>query len=300
MTDAIRTIGFIGLGVMGGPMCANLLRRGRWPVIAFDLSPDRVADAAAEGARAAASAEALANEADLIITCLPGGDQVRALMLSDGGLLSRLRDGQIYVDMSTAPPDLMREIAAAAPKGVRVADAPVARTRTAAAEGELLIMVGCEADTLDRIAPVMETMGSDVVHCGGSGAGQVAKILNNMVLFETVAALAEAVEIGDGAGLDADRLLDVLSLGSADSFALRAHGRKSLATRDYPEAAFSVRYAAKDLSYARHMAAHAGVDAPGAAHVAMLFERAVTAGDGDRYFPVIRERLRPTRKKSAD
>ena len=134
MTDAIRTIGFIGLGVMGGPMCANLLRRGRWPVIAFDLSSDRVADAAAEGARAAASAEALANEADLIITCLPGGDQVRALMLSDGGLLSRLRDGQIYVDMSTAPPDLMREIAAAAPKGVRVADAPVARTRTAAAE----------------------------------------------------------------------------------------------------------------------------------------------------------------------
>ena len=291
MPDPIRSIGFIGLGVMGEAMCRNLAERGDWPVVAHDLDPAPVARLAAAGAKPAASLDdALA--ADLVVTCLPGGDQVRALMLGEGGVAARLRPGQAYVDMSTSPPALMREIAEAAPEGAFTADAPVARTRTAAAEGKLLIMVGGPAESFEHIRPVMETMGSDVVHCGPAGAGQVAKILNNMVLFETVAALAEAVEMGERSGIEADALLDVLSLGSANSFALGAHGRKSLAPQDYPERAFSVRYAAKDLSYAQAIAAETGVRAPGAEHVAELFEEAEASGRGDLYFPVIREVLK--------
>jgi 3-hydroxyisobutyrate dehydrogenase-like beta-hydroxyacid dehydrogenase len=293
MTEAIESIGFIGLGVMGEPMCRNVVRHGAWTVIVHDLDPSPIARLAKDGARPASSPEEVAAGADLLLTCLPGGDQVRGLMLGEDGLISRLKCGQAYVDMSTSPPALMREIAEMAPDGVLTADAPIARTRAAAADGTLLIMVGGDLTVFERLSPVMRTMGSDVVHCGPLGAGQVAKILNNMVLFETVAALAEAIEIGERSGIPPDALLDILSLGSADSFALGAHGRSSLASEDYPEQAFSVRYAAKDLSYARAIADETGVRAPGADHVAALFNDAIEAGCGDQYFPVIRKLLKP-------
>jgi hypothetical protein len=119
----------------------------------------------------------------------------------------------------------------------------------------------------------------------------VVKILNNLVLFQTVAALAEAIALAERSGVEGAVLLDTLSKGSGDSFALRNHGRKSLLPQVYPEQAFSVRYAAKDLSYALELAAEHGVKAPGAERVAELFERAIEAGDGERYFPVIRKQL---------
>ena len=194
--------------------------------------------------------------------------------------------------MSTSPPALAREIAAAAAaRGARAADAPIARTRQAAVDGTLAIMVGAEPAVFEAIRPLLATMGTEVVRCGGPGAGQVVKILNNMVLFQTVAALAGAITLAERAGVAGAVLLDTLSKGSGDSFALRNHGKKSLLPQDYPDQAFSVSYAAKDLSYALDLAAEQGVEAPGAAAVAELFERAIAAGDGDRYFPVIREQL---------
>jgi len=152
-------------------------------------------------------------------------------------------------------------------------------------------MVGAESAVFEALRPLLATMGTEVVRCGGPGAGQVVKILNNSVLFQTVAALAEAIALAERAGVDGCILLDTLSKGSGDSFALRNHGRKSLLPQCYPERAFSVRYAAKDLSYALELAAEQGLEAPGAARVAELFERAIAAGDGDRYFPVIRKHL---------
>ncbi|MEL6963740.1 MAG: NAD(P)-dependent oxidoreductase [Pseudomonadota bacterium] len=291
MADGIETIGFIGLGVMGEAMCRNLVQRGKWGIIAYDLNPEPIARLAKDGAKPALSLDEITEGADLILTCLPGGDHVEALTLGDDGLIFRLRVGQTFVDMSTSPPALMREIAKNAPDGVMTAEAPIARTRAAAAEGNLLIMVGGDQAVFEKIAPVMQTMGSDVIHCGPSGTRQVAKILNNMVLIDTVAALAEAIEMGERSDISPHALLDVLSLGSANSFALGAHGRNALAEQDYPKQAFSVHYAAKDLSYARAIAKETGVRSPGADNVAALFDEAIKAGHGDHYFPVIRKLL---------
>jgi 3-hydroxyisobutyrate dehydrogenase-like beta-hydroxyacid dehydrogenase len=302
-------IGFIGLGVMGGAMCRNLIAKGSWPVTAFDRNPEALAGIAAAGARAAASAAEVVGAADAVITCLPGGAEVRALVLGPpdggpgsgpgggpdggpGGILGRLRAGQVLIDMSTSPPALAEEIAAAAAaRGAFFADAPIARTRQAAVDGTLAIMVGAEPAVFEAVRPLLATMGTEVVRCGGPGAGQVVKVLNNMVLFQTVAALAGAITLAERAGVAGAVLLDTLSKGSGDSFALRNHGQKSLLPQDYPDQAFSVSYAAKDLSYALELAAEHGVEAPGAAAVAELFERAIAAGDGDRYFPVIRKHL---------
>lgn len=285
----IETVGFIGLGVMGEAMCRNLTLKGRWPVTVYDLDPEPVARLAGDGAATARSAADVVAASDVVITCLPGGAQVRDLALGPEGFVTRLQPGQIFVDMSTSPPALMREVATAAEdRGAGFADAPIARTRQAAVDGTLAIMVGAERHVFEAIETILATMGSDIVHCGGPGAGQVVKIMNNMVLFQTVAALCEALSLAEHAGVDGRVLLDTLSKGSGDSFALRNHGMKSLLPQVYPERAFSVTYAAKDLSYALEMARDHGLRAPGAENVARLFEDAIAAGDGDLYFPVIR------------
>ncbi len=289
---AFDRIGFVGLGVMGEAMCRNLAEKGRWRVIAFDLSAEPQNRLAAANVERADSAAAVVDAADLTILCLPGGAEVERLVFGADGVLERLRPGRIIIDMSTSPPALMRRIAeAAAARGARFADAPVARTRQAAAAGELAIMVGAEASLFDEIRPVLATMGTDITHCGAPGAGQIFKILNNMVLFQNVAALAEALAIAARSGVDGNLLLDAISKGSGDSFALRNHGLKSLLPETYPEKAFSVRYAAKDLSYALEMAEDLSVRTPGARNVAQLFVEAIEAGDADRYFPVIRRLL---------
>jgi 3-hydroxyisobutyrate dehydrogenase-like beta-hydroxyacid dehydrogenase len=293
MSDpGFSSVGFIGLGVMGEAMCRNLISAGRWSVTIFDLNPAPMARLEAAGAARAASAADLVGRVDLVITCLPGGAEVRRLLLGNRGLLQHCRAGQILIDMSTSPPALMREIAdAGARLGVAFADAPIARTRQAADDGTLSIMVGAAPALFQRIRPLLAAMGSDITHCGDPGAGQVVKIMNNMVLFQTVLALAEAVAIGARAGVEGRTLLETMAKGSGDSFALRNHGLKSLLPEIYPEQAFSVRYAAKDLAYALELAAETGIQAPGAATLAPLFEAAIAAGDGDRYFPVIRRLL---------
>jgi len=289
---AISSIGFIGLGVMGEAMCRNLTQKFSGTVIAHDLDPAPVARLGADGAEDATSLADVASRADLVITCLPGGAQVRDLVMKDGGMAGLLGRGQTLIDMSTSQPGLMREIAEALmPRGAAFADAPIARTRQAAADGTLAIMVGADDATFAHIRPVLDHMGSDVLHCGPVGAGQITKIMNNMVLFQNNVALAEALNIAEAHGMDGATLLANMSKGSGDSFALRNHATKAMVPGTYPEKSFSVRYAAKDLSYARDMAREAGLPTPGADTVATLFDAAIAAGDGDLYHPVIRRRL---------
>jgi 3-hydroxyisobutyrate dehydrogenase len=152
-------------------------------------------------------------------------------------------------------------------------------------------MVGADAQTFARIEPYLRCFATDVLHCGAVGAGQVVKLMNNMVLFETGAAIAEALAIGRQSGVAPEVLLDALGNGSADSFALRNHGKNAMLSRVYPERAFSTRYAQKDLEYALALAADTGVDAAGARLVRERFARAIEAGDGDRYWPVIAEHV---------
>ena len=284
-----RTVAFVGLGVMGEAMCRNLARKGSWKVVGYDTRAEPLARLEADGVTPAASLADAVAKADTILMCLPGGKEVEAVAQGQGGLLDLVREGQTVVDMSTAPPRLMRELAPLFErKGVDFADAPVARTRRAAVDGTLSIMVGGTAPVFQRLHPILATMGTEITHCGGVGAGQVVKLMNNMVVFETTMAIAEAISIAEAAGVDGKLLFETMTKGSADSFVLRNHGMKHMAIHDYPEQAFSVRYAIKDLSYARELAREGGVDARCAELMHQVFEEAVARGDGDRYTPVIR------------
>ena len=291
-------IGFIGTGVMGEPMCRNLAQKHDGPVTAYDLDPAPLARLAEDGARIAPSLAALAGAADLILLSLPSGREVRAVCLADDGLIHHLPAGSTVVDTSTAPPALARELEGAfAGRGIAFADAPVARTRQAAVEGTLSIMVGGEAELVERLGPVLGHIARDVTHCGPVGAGQAVKILNNMILFQNVRAVAEGLAIARGQGIAPETFLEAVSRSSGDSFALRNHGMKAMLAEHYPEGAFPVTYAMKDLDYALDLAEECGIDAAGAALIKTLFTEAIESGLGARYHPVIATLI--DRKRSA-
>ena len=280
-------LGFIGLGVMGEPMCRNLAHYSGRPVIAFDLDHaplERLAEADVSSVRTADEVAA----AEIVFLSLPNGDAVSDVCLATDGLLARLAAGSIVVDLGTSPVALSRQLAElAAERTVAFADAPVARTRAAAEAGTLSIMVGATNEVYDWIEPFLRCMGEQITHCGGVGAGQTVKIMNNMVLFQTVSALAEALHIARANGVDGSLLLETLAKGSADSFALRNHAMKSLLPERFPGSAFSARYALKDNDYALDLASAAGVNAEGAKLVRRRLQQIIDAGHGDEYFPVL-------------
>ena len=184
--------------------------------------------------------------------------------------------------------ELTRTLAATfGERGVDYADAPIARTRQAAINGTLSIMVGADDAVFTALKPVLALMASDVTHCGPVGCGQIAKIMNNMVLVQTVVALSEAASIARRAGLPTDKLFEVLAKGSADSFALRNHGMKAILPGVFPERAFSTSYARKDLSYALELAEAVGVTVAGAKNADDVLAAAQDAGYADLYWPVI-------------
>jgi 3-hydroxyisobutyrate dehydrogenase-like beta-hydroxyacid dehydrogenase len=290
----LDTIGFAGLGVMGEPMCRNLARKSGRKVLAFDPRPEPLARLAADGVDAAASLADLAARAGVVFLSLPGEPEVRAACLGDGGLVRSARPGQVLVDCSTAPVALARELAAAfAARGARFADAPVARTRQAAIDGTLSIMVGAEKELYARLEPLLRCMGSDVAHCGAPGAGQAVKLLNNMVLSVTVVALAEALAVAKASGaVDPKVLFETLMQGSADSFALRNHGMKALLPEAHPEQAFPVTYMLKDVDYALALARDAGLELAGAGTARRLLEETAALGLGAKYHTALIEAVR--------
>ncbi len=282
------SIGFIGLGVMGEPMCRNLALRSKRPVIAFDLNHEPLARLAAHGIARANNVPEVVGSADVVFISLPSGEILEKLVQSEEGLAAHARKGQIFVDLGTSGVERTRVLAAKiAARGARYLDAPVARTREAAEAGTLSVMVGGDEKTLAEILPLIQCFASEITHCGGIGAGQVVKTMNNMVLFQTVVALSEALALGRGAGVDGKLLFETLSKGSGDSFALRNHGLKSMVPGNFPERAFPVTYARKDLAYALELAAGLGIDVPGAKVVDALFTRAIEAGFGELYHPVV-------------
>lgn len=279
------SIGFIGLGVMGEPICRNLLRKSGRAVLAFDLAAEPLARIAAEGATAAKSVGDVVAGAEMIFLCLPSAKHVMSVFES---ILPAAKRGQTVIDLGTSDVGLTRSFAKQlADKGALWIDAPIARTRQAAQDGTLSVMVGATAEQFAAVEPLIRHFATDVTLCGGTGAGQVTKILNNMVLFETVNALAEAVAIAKHSGVEPKLLLETLSKGSADSFALRNHGMKAIVAEQFPLRAFSTEYAMKDLSYALELGAKAGLNLRGAALMRTIFQEAIDKGMGDAYFPVI-------------
>lgn len=284
MTDMI---GFIGVGTMGEPMCRNLAKKSGATVLAADRDAAPLQRLAADGVKTA-SVDEIATTCRTIFLSLPGGKEVEDICLGSGGLVAKARLGWTVVDLSTAPPLLARRLYAEFEgKASAFADAPVARTRQAAIDGTLSIMVGATEQCFARIEPLLRHMASEVTHCGEAGAGQTVKIMNNMILFQTVVALAEGLSIARANGVDGKVLFETLTKGSADSFALRNHGMKAMLPGVFPERAFSTKYALKDLSYAIGMADEAGVPALGADVARELMERAIELGHGEEYWPVL-------------
>ena len=280
-------IGFIGVGTMGEPMCRNLARKSGLEVLAADRDESPLDRLAADGVKRA-TIDDIAGSCRTVLLSLPGGKEVEEVCLGPSGLVSRARLGWTVIDLSTAPVSLARRLYAEFEgKASAFADAPVARTRQAAIDGTLSIMVGGTRDCFDRIEPLLRHMASEVTYCGEAGSGQAVKILNNMILFQTGVALAEALAIARAHGVDGKVLFDTLTKGSADSFALRNHGMKAMLPGAFPERAFSTKYALKDLSYAIQMAEERGVPALGADVVRELMERAVELGHGEEYWPVL-------------
>ncbi len=284
--NAADVLGFIGTGVMGEPMCRNLAQKSGRRVVAWDLQSAPLERLRAHGVAIAASPGEVAAQASILFVCLPGGAQLESLC--ETALLPAARAGLTLVDLGTSGVGRTRALAQRfAERGADYADAPIARTRAAAEAGTLALSVGAAPGVFARIRPLLACLGTDVTHCGGVGSGQVVKILNNMVLFQTVNALAEALALGRRAGVDAALLFDALAKGSADSFALRNHGMKAMLPGEFPERAFSVEYAAKDNGYALELGRECGVRLRGAEVVAALFAEARAAGFGSAYYPVV-------------
>ncbi len=230
-------LGFIGLGTMGAPICRNLAAKSGQEVRAFDADLEVLAQMDEPGVSPAESIRDVAEHADIVFLSLPGGPEVSAVCLGAGSLLTHLKPGGLVVDLSTTPLSVARDLGARfSARGIQFADAPVARTRQAAVDGTLSVMVGANEKVFARIKPLLECFATDITLCGGPGAGQAMKIVNNMVLFQNVVAIAEALALIGHAGIDPELAFDVLSKGSADSFALRHHGMKAMLQGRLPRA----------------------------------------------------------------
>jgi 3-hydroxyisobutyrate dehydrogenase-like beta-hydroxyacid dehydrogenase len=281
-------IGFIGLGTMGAPMCRNLVIRSSEKVMGYDENPERLERARQRGVEAASSVREVAEHCQVVFLSLPGVPEVKTVCVGPGSLLLHMRASTYVVDLSTTTVALARELSSRfEARGIHFSDAPVARTREAAEKGTLSIMVGGSESVFRRLRPLLAHMGSDITHCGAAGAGQATKLINNMVLFQNVVALAEALTVARKSGLSGERLLETLSKGSADSFALRNHAMKAMLPDSFPERAFPVEYALKDLEYFLEYAAQVGLDPKGAKNAMAALERAAVAGNRKKYFPVL-------------
>lgn len=212
-------IAFIGLGHMGGPMAANLLKAGH-ALRVFDLVPASVEAAVAAGAMAAAHAAEAVADAEVVISMLPASRHVEGLYLGGDGLLARIPDGALVIDCSTIAPASARKVAeAAAARSLPMIDAPVSGGTAGAQAGTLTFIVGGEATALERARPILQNMGKNIFHMGGAGAGQVAKLCNNMALGVIMAVTGEALALGVAHGLDPKALSQMMAVSTGRSWA---------------------------------------------------------------------------------
>jgi 3-hydroxyisobutyrate dehydrogenase len=302
-------IGFVGLGAMGEPMCANLAKKSSARVVCHDKNAEVLQRVAEKGIEVAPTPSALAEACDICFLCLASAqattDVVTAL-LDRWGTCADGVPGKTIVDTGTTSHRVTKALAdAARSRGHAYVDAPVARMPAAAVAGTLSFMVGAEKADLEAIEPYLRCMGTDVTHCGGIGSGQVVKILHNTLLFETVHAVAEALAIAGKHGVDGAVFLDAVELGSANCDAARVQGRQALLPRLYPKERFSTAYAMKDVGLAIDLADDAEVQLSLAPATAAMLKRTADAGFADRYYPAMFEVLigkedsHPTENKAA-
>jgi len=288
----MKKLGFIGLGVMGRPMARNLLAAG-YPLTVWNRTRSRMDELISLGAGAAGSPREVAERSDVVITMVTDSPDVEEVVLGPSGVIEGARPGMTVIDMSTISPRVARRVAEAlAEKGVRMLDAPVSGGDVGAREGTLSIMVGGPEEAFRECLPILQVLGKRVTYMGGSGMGQAAKLCNQVICVLNIEAVCEGLMLGARAGLDLERLLEVVTAGAAGSWMLSNLGPK-MVKRDF-EPGFRVSHQQKDLRLALSAAAELGLPLPGTALVQQMF-RAVEAegmaGKGTQALIVALEKL---------
>src|SRR6516165_5766298 len=290
-------ISFIGLGNMGLPMAQNLMKAGHG-VIGFDIEKSAGERFGSAGGVAATAIDVACAGAEVVITMLPSGRDVRDVYLAQGGVLASAPDGTLLIDCSTIDVESARAVAAAAAvNGLAMADAPVSGGVAGAQAGTLTFMVGGSEQAFERARPVLAHMGKTIVHAGSSGTGQAAKICNNMILGVSMIAVSEAFLLAEKLGLDAQRLFEIVSKSSGQCWSLTNYCPvpgpvpTSPANRDY-QAGFTAAMMLKDLLLAQQAASAAGATTPLGAEAAQLFSLYVNSGHGAKDFSGIIKMLR--------
>ena len=239
-------IGFIGLGIMGKPMAKNLIKAG-YALIINDLSKEAVAEVAACGCEAAADNAEVAKAADVLITMVPNSPQVKQVLLEKGGAIEYLREGSVVIDCSSINPIASREVAAAlAKKNIEMLDAPVSGGEPKAIDGTLAFMVGGKQEVFDKYKDILSCMGSSVVRCGEIGAGNVTKLCNQIVVAINIAAVAEALTLGQNAGVEPEKIFEAIKGGLAGSTVMNAKAPMMMDQNFKP--GFRVNLHIKDLN----------------------------------------------------
>jgi 3-hydroxyisobutyrate dehydrogenase len=290
-------VGFIGLGNMGMPMAQNLLKAA-YEVTGFDLNAQATELLAANGGTSANSVADACKAAKVVVTMLPAGEQVRDVYLGVGGVLASVVPGTLLIDSSTIDVQTARDVAQAAQdKGLAMADAPVSGGVTGAEAATLTFMVGGSDDAFERARPLLEKMGKTIVHAGGPGNGQAAKICNNMILGASMIVVCEAFLLAEKLGLDAQKLFDISSKSSGQCWSMTSYCPvpgpvpASPANRDY-KAGFTAAMMLKDLQLAQAAARATRATTPLGAGSAAVYERFVESGGGSVDFSGIIRYLR--------
>jgi 3-hydroxyisobutyrate dehydrogenase len=289
----MATVGFIGLGNMGGPMAANLVKAGH-SVTGFDLNPAALEALGKAGGKVAVSAADAVAAASVVITMLPAGDHVRQVYLHQGGLIDVVKDTKpLLIDCSTIDVESARTVTAtAAAAGLAMLDAPVSGGTAGAQNGTLTFMVGGADEAFAAGKAVLQAMGKNIFHAGGPGAGQAVKICNNMMLAINMVGVSEGFLLAQKLGLDWDKLHQICATATANSWALSnycpAPGPVPAApsNRDYAPG-FAAALMVKDVKLSQAAAAATGSPTPLAAKALSFYEKVVEAGDGGKDFSVV-------------
>ncbi|RVU39809.1 3-hydroxyisobutyrate dehydrogenase [Hwanghaeella grinnelliae] len=291
----MSVVGFIGVGNMGGPMAANLIKAGM-TVKAFDLSQEAVDKAVEDGATAVGSAAEAVLDADVVITMLPAGKHVRAVY--EGEVIGHAKEGALFIDCSTIDVETTRDVnKAAAEKGFDMVDAPVSGGIMGAAAGTLTFMCGGTDAAFARAKPFLEVMGKTIVHAGGAGNGQAAKICNNMMLGIQMVSVCEAFNLAEKLGLDAQKLFDVSSTASGQCWSMTTYCPvpgpvpTSPANRDYAPG-FTAAMMLKDMNLSQDAATAFGAETPLGARAAALYDQFCAEGSADVDFSGIIKMLK--------
>ncbi len=280
-------IGFIGLGAMGLPMSKNVIRKG-YSVTTYDIAKERLADLVAFGADPSGSAMEVGERSDIVITMVPSSPHAREAILGEKGVIEGVKEGSVVIDMSTIDPVTTREISEKlSAKGVKMLDAPVVRGVRGAAEGTLAIYVGGTPEVFERCKGLLSTMGTDIEYCGMIGAGEIVKIINNLIISVSMCSLAEALVLGVKAGVDPEVLFKTLSKGSANSFVMQNHVKNFVMKGKFDEGVFPVDYIMKDLNLALVTAEKYHVPQYFGSLAYQAYEFARASGYSKQYYPTV-------------